>query len=185
MNNAFDSFFYHLINQVLTNSVLDYLMVKFSDKFFWIPLYILMIILIVKKYGKLSLLIIFCLGLTVLLADRITSGWIKPMIKRERPCHVAALHPRVLDPCNDTGSMPSSHAANHFGIGVFFILLYGFKRKKLVIFWLAWAIAIAYSRVYCGVHYPTDVIVGGTIGAIIGWSCFKLYELSKKQLRWN
>lgn len=185
MSNAFDTYFYHLINQQLTSDWLDFLMVKFSDKFFWIPFYFVLIIFLFIKFGKQSLLILFFAGLSVVMADRLTSGLIKPLVKRERPCHVLALTPRVLDPCHETGSMPSSHAANHFAIAVFFIGIFGLKRRLLSTLWLLWAASIAYSRVYCGVHYPTDVIVGGILGIGLGFLCFKLYQFTNSKMQWN
>ena len=185
MNNAFDTYFYHLINQQLTADWLDFLMVKFSDKLFWIPLYAVVIFFLYKQFGKQSLLILFFAGLSVVMADRLTSGYMKPLIKRERPCHVVALSPRVLDPCHETGSMPSSHAANHFAIAIFFIGIFGMHKKTLTTLWLLWAASIAYSRVYCGVHYPTDVLVGGALGALIGFICLKLYRFTNSKMQWN
>jgi undecaprenyl-diphosphatase len=78
--------------------------------------------------------------------------------------------------------MPSSHAANHFAIAVFFILLYGFKNLKNTVFWFTWAFLIAFSRIYNGVHYPSDVIVGALLGSFIGFIFYKLYIFSSQRL---
>lgn len=180
-----DTALYKLINQQLTAEWLDFLMVKFSDKFFWIPFYCIVIFFMSKSHGKKTIILILFWGLSILFADRLTSGLMKPWIKRERPCHVAELSPRVIDPCNNTGSMPSSHAANHFAIALLMIGFYGFKKDKNSLFWLLWAAAIAYSRVYCGVHYPSDVLVGGIIGAAIGLACYYGYQLTIKKLKWD
>ncbi|HRH39403.1 MAG TPA: phosphatase PAP2 family protein, partial [Flavobacteriales bacterium] len=62
----------------------------------------------------------------------------------------------------------SSHASNHFAIAVFMTgVLKGSPRWATPAL-LAWAVLIAYSRVYLGVHYPGDVLVGGLYGALIG-----------------
>jgi undecaprenyl-diphosphatase len=62
---------------------------------------------------------------------------------------------------------------------------YGIKKRSSAIFWLLWASVIAYSRVYNGVHYPSDVLVGGFIGALFGFLCFKFYKFSLLKLKWN
>lgn len=187
MSNAFDTYFYHLINQQLTADWLDFIMVKFSDKLFWLPLYALILFLLYRKFGKQSLLILFFAGLSVVMADRLTSGFMKPHFARVRPCHELELTPRLPKgiECSDTGSMASSHAANHFAIAIFFIGIFGMKKRIQTALWLIWAISIAYSRVYCGVHYPTDVIVGGVLGVLIGFICLKLYRLTNSKMQWT
>ncbi|MES2617048.1 MAG: phosphatase PAP2 family protein [Bacteroidota bacterium] len=186
MSNSFDTYLYRLINQTLSASWLDPIMFYFSDKLFWIPLYCVVIWFIIKNFKKKTLLILICFGIIVVAADRITSGILKPAFKRERPCHIAELTPRSVEGvyCSDTGSMPSSHAANHFAIAIFIVLLYGFKNRRLVLFWIGWATVIAYSRVYLGVHYPTDVLVGAAIGSIIGVLVFIGYRKLENKIKW-
>ena len=111
----------------------------------------------------------------------------KPYFGRLRPCHEHTLSPRIPEgvTCSDTGSMASSHAANHFAFAVFMVLLHGLKKRSNTIFWLSWATVIAYSRVYNGVHYPTDVIVGAMVGALFGFLSFKWYNWSLSKLKWK
>lgn len=181
-----DNAIYRLVNQELTNPWLDTIMFYFSDKYFWIPFYLIVIALLIKSYGKKSSVLIVCLILSAVLSDRFTSGVMKPYFNRTRPCHVAELHPRIIEGvhCSDTGSMASSHAANHFAVAVFMIMLYGWSKKSNTIFWLSWAAAVSYSRVYLGVHYPSDVLVGAIVGSFIGWLCYNLYLKSLNQLKW-
>jgi undecaprenyl-diphosphatase len=75
----------------------------------------------------------------------------------------------------------SSHAANTFGVATFFFLLSGKKRKWMVLLF-PWAALVTYSRIYLGVHYPGDIVVGALIGmlaALAGFACYlwikKLY----------
>ena len=187
MSNAFDIYFYHLINQTLSAEWLDVIMVRFSDKLFWTPLYALCIYFMVKEFGKKTWLILLFLLIAVAASDRFTSGFMKPYFGRVRPCHELALTPRIPEgvSCSETGSMASSHAANHFAFAVFMVFLYGIKKRSSAIFWLSWASVIAYSRVYNGVHYPSDVLIGGFIGALFGFLCFKFYKFSLLKLKWN
>ena len=69
----------------------------------------------------------------------------------------------------------SAHASNTTAVAVFFSLLLKSKSRYLVIFLLIWAILVAYSRIYIGVHFPLDVVSGCAIGLFFGWLFAKLY----------
>ena len=174
--NGFDTYLYHLINQQFTSEILDPVMYYVSEKWFWLPVYIVVIVFTIKRFNKRAWWPVLCMLLCLLAADRLTSGIMKPAFARVRPCHEQSLTPRIIEGvhCSDTGSMASSHAANHFALSVFLILLFGLKGywRCLVILWAA---LVAYSRVYLGVHYPTDVLVGGATGTLIAFLMYQLY----------
>ena len=67
---------------------------------------------------------------------------------------------------------PSCHSANSFALATFLTFLT--RRRKLAIFIFGWAILNSYTRLYLGVHYPGDLIVGAIIGSLIGWACCRL-----------
>lgn len=62
---------------------------------------------------------------------------------------------------------PSCHAANSLGLAMFVVFL--FRKRWLSIFIVTWAILNCYTRIYLGVHYPGDLLVGGIIGGFGGW----------------
>ncbi len=100
---------------------------------------------------------------------------IKPIVHRARPyaClpNVHALCVAPTDP-----SFPSGHAAGSFAFAAFMAACLldtkmNYKTKVgLVILVFVFAVGVAMSRVFLGVHFPTDVIAGGIVGGAIGWS---------------
>ncbi|MHC4790068.1 MAG: phosphatase PAP2 family protein, partial [Planctomycetota bacterium] len=68
------------------------------------------------------------------------------------------------------------HSANSFGLALFFGNILKKEYKWLFILILFWASAVAYSRVYLGVHYPGDIIGGAFLGISIGWVVFKVFD---------
>lgn len=146
----------------------------------WIPFYLLLIFYIGRSFSvKQAVIYVVYLIAAVGLADYITSGLMKPFFERPRPCHneaLASVIHLVGGHCGGKFGFASSHAANSFALfgGLFFI----FREKKLFIkVLLLWAILVSYSRIYVGVHYPGDVLIGSLIGFFIS---FTLYILFKK-----
>lgn len=158
------------------NSVLDVVMHYISHKFFWIPLYLLILIVLAKKLQQRVLLVLVFVAITITLTDQICLHFFKNVFQRFRPCHNLELAPIVhlVDGCGGMYGFISSHAANSFALAVFLIPLFKELGKKSLFFFI-WAALIAYSRVYLGQHYPSDVVVGGLLGIVIGWLTSKAY----------
>jgi undecaprenyl-diphosphatase len=107
------------------------------------------------------------LVLSLLLASTLANQVLKPLVNRERP-YVSTPQIQILDELPNDASFPSGHAAGSFA--ALYVLSRAVPAARLA--WWGMALAIAFSRVYVGVHYPFDVIGG----AILGWCCGMLVE---------
>ena len=155
----------------LGNDKWDYIWLAITDKYTFLPLFLLIIFLLYKENGfyKLSI-ILLSISLLILFTDQFTN-LIKDTFERLRPCRVEELQQflRNIDVrCGKFGFF-SAHAANSIAVTTLIITTFRFSYKKgislLLIFWVA---VFAYSRIYLGVHYPLDTFVGLCFGFIFG-----------------
>lgn len=152
------------INQHHSNE-LDALMIFFSNKFVWIPLYLYFIGILIYRFKKNAWKSILYLIVSVTISDQICSSILKPIIQRIRPCHEQSFQSwiHLAEGCGGQFGFCSSHAANSFALAIGFYLIT--QNKTWLYILLGWAAIISYSRIYLGAHYPIDVIVGAGIGA--------------------
>ncbi len=157
------------------NDIFDLIMPFITDADNWVlPILVLIFYLGFKgeKRGKITLvLLIFALALT----DSICAQLLKPFFERIRPSHLDLDGLQLLVFKGGKWSMPSNHAANIFTFAV--ILSYFYKKYKMPLFLLAYL--IAFSRVYVGVHYLGDVIIGSIFGYALGWMVLTLWVILK------
>lgn len=156
----------------------DYFMKACSDKYVWIPFYLALFLLLIRTFGKKkALLALLFIALTVLLTDQITASFIRPLVCRLRPSNLdnplSAMVHVVEGYRGGSYGFPSSHAANTAGLLFFIIQL--FRRRAIVWLMVGWMVLVCYSRMYLGVHFLGDILVGMAIGAIIGTLMARLY----------
>lgn len=159
------------INNDTDHAWLDPVMMVMRHPFTWIPLYAFLLYYVIRRSELRSWLFIACSLLCFAITDRLSAGFMKPFFERLRPCQDPELAPLLRDliDCGGLYSLPSSHAANHFGLAAFwFISIQTMTGKKWKWLWL-WAGLIGYAQVYVGKHYPSDILVGGLMGLVVGW----------------
>jgi len=180
---SLDRSLFCFINQTTSNSVFDVLMPFLSRNAFFIPFVVLAVTWMVWKFRTRGLMCVLMLGVIVGPGDKFITNKIKQAIGRPRPYLVvpgtrlpASKSKEAIEPPlppvvipgmrSSTGKrgpvgMPSSHAANWGSAGM--ILFLYFRRSLWITFPLG--VAVSYSRIYNGVHYPSDVLVGYPLGA--------------------
>ncbi len=151
---------------------MDDAMALITSKWIWIPFYLILIDMLFKKLGpKYAALTLVAVVLAIVMADQICASVMRPYIARLRPCNpdnpifqyitlVKEIHPGSY-------SWPSCHAANTFALAT--LLSCVMRSRKFTTMIFSWAIIVSISRLYCGVHYPTDILCGAAFGSVFGY----------------
>ena len=153
----------------------DVVMMFFTRKEFWIPLYLLLLYQIYKVKGKEAIYWILGAFLLVFLCDQISTQLFKNVFERFRPSHDPSLEGMVNLVSGYKGGrygFVSSHATNSFGFALFTSLL--FRNKLYTFFIFSWSLLVIYTRIYLGVHFPGDVMGGMILGLILGYAVYRL-----------
>ncbi|MEA2030076.1 MAG: phosphatase PAP2 family protein [candidate division Zixibacteria bacterium] len=161
--NNIDTAIFLFLNVTISNPVTDAVMpVITSDLLLRVSYGLAMLGLLWKGNARLRWMVLFSM-FTLLVADQVSSHFLKPLIARPRPCHVLS-DINLLVNCGAGYALPSSHATNAFAQAALFSLTV--KQTK----WYLWAVAslIAISRIFVGVHYPFDVLGGALVGLAVG-----------------
>ncbi len=156
-----------------------------TDKFTSIPLYLLLVFLSFKQLSLKKTLVLLGVVALLITATNGLADMFKYGLQRLRPCYdleVNSLMRLVKGSCGGRFGYFSAHAANTSAVAFFFTFLLGSKQRYIGIFLMVWAVLVAYSRVYIGVHYPLDVVSGMLIGLFFGWLFAKLYIFAVQSL---
>lgn len=167
------------INDTWSNPFFDWIFPWWRYQHTWTPLYVLLLVYILYRFGWKAWPWILLAVAAPALGDLISSWGIKEWTGRIRPCNSTDLkgimHLRV-GYCPQSGSFTSSHAVNHFAMGMFFYLTLKPYIKRWAWLFLFWAATICYGQVYVGVHYPGDVLGGAIVGSLIGWGLAYIFN---------
>lgn len=157
----------------------------YSYKWCWIPFYAcFLFVFFYKKNWKEIILISLSITLLIILCDQIASGFFKPFFERFRPTHHPYFREHVDMVFGYRGGgkygFISSHASNAFGFATFTAFL--FRNRIFTLTIILFALINGYSRIYLGVHFISDVIVGALIGIMCGYVVYQLYQIGRVHL---
>jgi len=168
----------------------DNLAVVLTSGLTWIPLYLGLLGVVIKNSETMKqvLLTVGCAALCVLLTDGVADFIVKPMVERFRPSQEPAIK-YLVDTVNGIRGTQygffSAHAANTFGLATFFSLL--IRNVRFTVFIILWSLVNCWTRMYLGLHYPGDILVGIFWGAVCGSIVYFFYLKAyfKMSLKFN
>ncbi len=176
---------FRAINSSETHAWLDAFFVAISTTKYALPIYIAgllaMIVAGVRNrstlQGKTYLWCAVLLVATITVIDKASHYLLKEVIQRPRPyLTLTDVHQLVG---SGGGSFPSNHAMNTAAMAV----ILGWAMPWIRPYAWLYATLAAFSRVYCGVHYPSDVLGGMAIGALVGYGVTKLADRQLQERR--
>lgn len=166
---------FYFFNHTISTGFLDRFFSIITDVNKWYIAYVILIGIAFFKGGRRGKIAVIGLILLIVVTDQTGYRILKELFERVRPCNVLT---DVITPVGCAGgfSFPSNHAVNNFAAAVFLLRLFpNYKWIFLVV-----AILVSISRIYLGVHYPSDVIGGALIGAAFGY-LFSIAALKLEQ----
>ena len=174
----FDEILFKFINSDLSNPVTDKFMPFVTERNNWFIFYTLIWLYLFfygGRKGKAASILILIL---ILICDQISDNMLKPFIHRIRPCHTLPdVH--LLVGCTDSYSFPSIHAVNNFAAAT--LVSHFYRNMKFFLF--TGAVIIGLSRIFCGVHYPFDVIGGAFTGIIFATILIYVWKLFNERFK--
>lgn len=160
----------------------DRLAVTLTCGYMWIPLYIALLLLVINNHKTVFqiLLVIGMALLAIVLSEGMADLIVKPLVARLRPIHDTLMQDSVQVVNNyraEGYSFFSAHASNTMAVAVFFSLLV--KDRLFAYTLIVWALVNCWTRLYLGVHYPSDIIVGVVWGSVSGLFAYTIYKKVK------
>ncbi|MFZ0454021.1 MAG: GNAT family N-acetyltransferase [Ignavibacteriaceae bacterium] len=154
----------YFFNHSLSSHILDRFFSTITNVNNWFIAYIILLFISFFKGGVKGKIAVLGVILLIIFTDQFSYHILKDIFHRPRPCISLT---DIITPlgCNGTWSFPSNHAVNNFAAATFYYIL--FPKLKWVLFITAALVSI--SRVYLGLHYPSDILGGAVIGSAIGY----------------
>lgn len=157
----------------------DFIMYYISKIWVFFPLFIYWVYLLYKKFtGKKFIFVVLSIGLLIALTDQ-SATQTKESVKRYRPTKHLEIGPQVHvvnDYRGGDHGFFSGHAANTFGLATFLFLIFRGQSAWLSSSFFIFAALSSYSRIYLGVHYPADILVGTLVGIFWAFIVFLLFQ---------
>lgn len=156
------------------SAYMDGFMAMFSGRWVWVPMYAAVFAAVLWRYGwRRGLLLSLAVGLAVTIADQTCASLLRPLAERLRPANLDNPLSTMVHIVNGYRGgqygFPSCHAANTFALAAAVAIL--LRRRGVVAFVYAWALVTCHSRIYLGVHYPGDLLVGAIVGTAAALLC--------------
>ena len=167
---------------------LDALVLVLTNAWTWVPLYISLLIVVIKNSESALkvVMIMASAGLCVLLAGTVDDTIVKPLVGRWRPTRdpeIGLLVDIVDGYRGGNYGFFSAHAANTFSIAIFFCWLV--RSRLLSVALVLWSFTNCWTRLYLGVHFPGDILVGLCWGGLVGTGVYYLYRYFSAKFTWT
>lgn len=158
---------------------LDRVVVALTHAATWIPLYLALFYMVLKNNDNFRRLLLVLGGVAMcyLLAGAVDDGIVKPMVARWRPTHdpqIGMLVDIVDGYRGGRYGFFSAHASNTMCIATFFCWLA--RSRRLSVTLVTWSLINCWTRMYLGVHFPGDILVGVLWGICVGTGVYFLYR---------
>lgn len=176
-----DSSIFLFIHNLARSSYLDSVTWWISDRWIWLPMYGAIIYWMYRRMGwRTAVIYAIAIGAAVACADQLCATVIRPLAERLRPANILSPISDSVNIVNDYRGgkygFPSCHAANTFVLATFISFI---CHNRIVRTWMfTWAVLSCWSRIYLGVHYPGDLIIGATIGALCAYLIWTMIRLT-------
>jgi undecaprenyl-diphosphatase len=161
----------------LHHPVLDVIMWYFSKTWMTVLVVIIFAFAALRTRGiKNAVLILIGCAVFSGIAD-LSTNLIKHGVKRYRPTHNLEIKNKlhvVHDYYGGQYGFYSGHAANTFTVATFIILSLAWLNRIYKVLLLLYTVTVVYSRMYLGVHYPSDVLAGSIYGILVGWMGYQV-----------
>lgn len=174
VKSIMDASLFLYINQGPHNNFLDASMLFITNRGYL--LFVAVIAPLFFKDWRKGLIVFVLCAAGFIVADH-TADILKNLIAQPRPCDELQ-NVRLLVPCLPSFSFPSGHASTSFAMAS--ILAYFFRRGAIPAFIIA--VLVAYSRIYVGVHYPSDVLGGAYLGVVTGGCIIAVHNRAARYL---
>ena len=177
-----DNKLFELINQKWINPIFDLIMIWFSQVKNWYLFYLILVAFIYFKIRNEIWRWIIVSYLNIFLIYEINNQIIKKLFQQIRPCNDTNLIFKIrllVDDCPDNFGFTSMQSSINFGF-IFFLYFTNSKilSKYILFFIFMYVIAISYSQIYIGVHFPKDILGGALLGSFVSFITARLYLLN-------